>query len=269
MTAAPRTTLRRASRFTITPEAMIYDRTLSDRAVRIWMILDRMCAGREVTFPSRQMLADALPLMPNGDTVSLASVDRAVRLLCEKGWLLKERADRGDVNAYVLLEGPVVTSDDTPPVVTRDETPRHGRRQASSRVTNKEETGEQEKIPPLPSVASPPPGDGPKRASGGPGSRGGKHRLPADWKPTEALLAYAAEKCPLVDVTEETETFRLHFEGTGAQHSNWNASWQRWMRTQQQRLNGRGRKIDNRHVDSKPADDADTSERRAAWGETG
>lgn len=191
MTAEKRTTLRRASRFTITAEAMILDRSLSDRAVRIWMILDRRCAGREVTFPSRQMLADALPPNSDGTSVSLSSVDRAVRLLCEKGWLAKERADRGDVNAYVLLDGPVVTSDDTPPVVRDDDRSRHQGREASSPVTNKGETREEEKnYPPAPSEQSP---------QGGTERPARTRRAPAGERTPEFeewYLAYPLHKAP-------------------------------------------------------------------------
>lgn len=147
------TTIRRAYKFAMAPEHLIFDRRLSDRAVRLFLILDRRAAGRTETFPSRAMLAEDLDC-------SRESVDRAVRELCATGWLAKERADRGDVNSYVLLEAPrhagVVTPDDT------SDRRRQGR-EVSSQVTKgvvapdaqggEGETGD--KNPPAPSEQSP------------------------------------------------------------------------------------------------------------------
>lgn len=91
--------IRRQHRFTITPEHLILDPRVSDRAMRLWCRLDRYAGDREVAFPSRETLAIDLDCSP-------ASVDRAVKELCDAGWLKKERRNEGDVNEYVLIVAP-------------------------------------------------------------------------------------------------------------------------------------------------------------------
>lgn len=230
----PRTTLRRASRFTITPEPLILDRSLSNTAVRLWMILDRMCAGREVTFPSRQMLADALPLAADGKSVSLSTVDRAVRDLCAAGWLMKERANRGDVNAYVLLEGPVVTSDDTPS--------RHQRRDPSSPETTPVVTGDEQEDDVRRGEVTPPASQGPpavgEEPEPAPTARQKGTRLPEDWEPSEAECAWAHEAgLTLEEIPVVAATFRdywISVPGKAGVKLKWDATWRNWVRREVQ-----------------------------------
>lgn len=61
-------------------------------------------------------------------------------------------------------------------------------------------------------------------------------RLPEDWEPDEKLLAWAAEKCPKVNVKEETQIFRDYFIGAGRTKVDWRRTWQVWMRKEQKKL---------------------------------
>ncbi len=250
--APRRTTLRRASRFTITPEGLIFDKRLTDRAIRLYLILDRLCAGREVTFPSRAMLAEMLPGSP-----SLSSVDRAVRDLCKAGWLAKERANRGDVNAYALLDGPA----DAPcaPVVMGADTPRHPRRDPSSPMTtpvvthdDQEEEGIQERGEQTSPPAPPPGGREAKQAR--------RTRCPEPFVVTEDLRAWAAREVPLVDTHAQTVLFTDHHVARGSTFLDWGRAWQKWMR--QAENSGRVRPLSNRHLSS----DGGDQEHRRAWG---
>jgi hypothetical protein len=126
--------LRRQYRFTVTPEHLIRDRRISDRAVRLWMLLDRYAGDNGAAFPKRETLAEDL-------TCSMSTVDRAVTELVDAQWLAKERRSAGDVNVYTLMIAPtsnepatkrkkrqvkpkgVVTHDERVGVVTHDETP--------------------------------------------------------------------------------------------------------------------------------------------------
>lgn len=90
--------LRREGRFSIVPEALIRDTTLSDRAVRLWCVLDRYAGSNGSAFPSRGRLADDL-------ACSRDSIDRALTELCDGGWLVKEQRAAGATNDYVLMEG--------------------------------------------------------------------------------------------------------------------------------------------------------------------
>lgn len=144
MTEERATLRRRPGRlFAQVPEALIFHPDVSARGVRLWAMLDRRCAGSATTMPSRRMIAEALDC-------SVASVDRAIGELCDAGFLHKERADRGDVNAYEVLEGPdgvttvhpFLTREDRGGVVTSEDTPRHPRRHPSSPMTTPLVTGD-------------------------------------------------------------------------------------------------------------------------------
>lgn len=122
--------LRKAYRFATVPEHLIRDMSLSDRAVRLWCLLDRYAGKDDSAFPSRETLSNDL-------SCSRASVDRAVTELVTGGWLSKERRYKGGVNEYILLIAKVpsdrakrqvksqgvITDEDTPPVITGDDTP--------------------------------------------------------------------------------------------------------------------------------------------------
>lgn len=109
------------------PAKLLDDRSVSDRGVRLWGILDRIAAGREAAIGSRAGLAARLGCSPS-------SLDRARRELEAAGWLGVERID-GEASRYTLFDLPtypqgVVIRDDTHlGVVTGEQTP-------SSRVTN-------------------------------------------------------------------------------------------------------------------------------------
>lgn len=92
-------TIRRQHRFTVTPEHLILDPRVGDRAFRLWCRLDRFAGDKESSFPSRETLAIEL------DT-SKASIDRAIKELCESGWLMKDRRSAGDSNVYTLTVAP-------------------------------------------------------------------------------------------------------------------------------------------------------------------
>lgn len=61
--------------------------------------------------------------------------------------------------------------------------------------------------------------------------------LPADFAPDDAMRAWAREKCPLVDIDTQTETFIIHFTPepgqTPEKRPGWGRSWKRWMARQQ------------------------------------
>ena len=105
-------TIRRQSRYTVTPEALTIS-TLSDRAVRLWLRLDRYAGDKESSYPARATLAKDL-------RCSIPSVDRAMRELVDTGWLHKERRTAGGSNLYTLLDDPA--SPVTTPRITSDDT---------------------------------------------------------------------------------------------------------------------------------------------------
>lgn len=88
--------LRKAHRFATVPEHLIRDQTLSDRAFRLWCVLDRYAGAADSAFPRRATLAGDL-------CCSTASLDRAITELVDGGWLHKERRGRGESNVYTLL----------------------------------------------------------------------------------------------------------------------------------------------------------------------
>lgn len=64
-------------------------------------------------------------------------------------------------------------------------------------------------------------------------------RLPEDWQVTESLRAWSAKSAPDVQLERETEQFRdywLSKAGRDAVKVDWARTWQRWMRTAQERL---------------------------------
>jgi hypothetical protein len=75
----------------------------------------------------------------------------------------------------------------------------------------------EEQPPPLPSVEAPP-------------AKRRRQRLPEDWQPSETLLAFAADKCPTVDVAAQTDLFRDHWRGKGEVRDDWDATFRNWLR---------------------------------------
>lgn len=69
--------------FAIIPEALLYDKTISSNAVRLYGILNRYANYQGKAWPSRKTLADQMAL-------SVATVDRAKEELEAAGWLSVE-----------------------------------------------------------------------------------------------------------------------------------------------------------------------------------
>lgn len=78
----------------VVPNAVLLDRTLSDRAVRLYVLLGYV-GDRQTLPPTRDALAQMLGC-------SRPSLDRAVVELRAGGYLHTERAAAGDVNRYEL-----------------------------------------------------------------------------------------------------------------------------------------------------------------------
>lgn len=67
-------------------------------------------------------------------------------------------------------------------------------------------------------------------------------RITENWTPTERLLAWAAENTPDIDLDVQTDNFRdywLSKSGKDATKLDWGRTWQRWMRTEQERASRR------------------------------
>lgn len=94
--------IRRQHRYTITPEHLILDPRVGDRAFRLWCRLDRYAADSGSAFPYRESLSVELDC-------SLASVDRALAELVDAGWMTKRliAGDRCEYTLIVVPEGEV------------------------------------------------------------------------------------------------------------------------------------------------------------------
>ncbi|MFI8608531.1 DUF1376 domain-containing protein [Pseudomonas sp. NPDC077649] len=68
-----------------------------------------------------------------------------------------------------------------------------------------------------------------------------KRPLPLPFLITTAMLEWAREKAPDVNLDWELEQFLDYWKGNGKPMADWTATWQRWMRTSQARLVERGR----------------------------
>jgi hypothetical protein len=122
--------IRREHRFTVTPEHLILDPRVSDRAMRLWCRLDRFAGNRDSTTSYRETLSVELDC-------SLASVDRALTELVESGWLRKERTP-GGANIYTLVVAPQKTVERLVERARKERLERWGnqrRKPASSQVT--------------------------------------------------------------------------------------------------------------------------------------
>jgi hypothetical protein len=60
-------------------------------------------------------------------------------------------------------------------------------------------------------------------------SRSASGPLPDGWKPTDALLRWAAATHPGVDAHHETARFVLHHQAHASRRANWAAEWQKWI----------------------------------------
>jgi Helix-turn-helix domain len=136
-------TIRREHRYSVVPEHLIRDARISDRAFRLWCILDRYAGADESSFPLRQRLADDLQC-------SVASLDRSIVELVENGWLSKKRRYTGGPNDYTVI----VISTGTPVLTGEDRTTPHLRGVVSSPVSSGVVTGEETRKEPSTKDAS-------------------------------------------------------------------------------------------------------------------
>jgi len=90
--------LRRQHRYAVTPEGLILDPAVSDRAVRLWCRLDRYAGNDEAAYPTRETLSIELDC-------GRGSVDRARNELVEAGWLEVTRRHGGS-DLYTVLSTP-------------------------------------------------------------------------------------------------------------------------------------------------------------------
>lgn len=87
--------VRRTYSFTCLPESLIRNLAVSDRAVRLWALLDRYAKGDEFVSLTRETLAADLGC-------SLDSIDRALAELVRFGWLSHNGARGGRPREYQL-----------------------------------------------------------------------------------------------------------------------------------------------------------------------
>jgi len=251
--------LRKSYRFSTVPEHLIRDKSLTDRAFRLWCILDRYAGANGEAFPSRRSLGLDLDC-------SMKSIDRALAELVERGWLAKERREAGASNDYTLLIAAVPTEGrDTgdprgvgtplsPPRDTSDHT--QGHHSPEGRDTgdaHKEESSKEES-----------PKETPRSARSG--AKGA--RLPDDWWPNEKLQdwyrqqPYAGRMNP-VEITEEFRRFWWAKTGQHATKLDWGMTWQNWISREGRKVMGTGRAAPtNVHRDTS---DPARAERLADW----
>ena len=76
-------------------------------------------------------------------------------------------------------------------------------------------------------------------------------RLNSDWIPTESMVAYAAQRCPRVNVLSEAENFRDYWiskPGAGGVKLDWEATWRTWVRRAEQNATTRPHNPGARHA---------------------
>jgi len=93
-------------RFAPIPEGLLLAEGVSDGAVRLWGILDRV-AARDRLWPGRQYLATRLDC-------STDTVDRRIVELRDGGWLSVRRRGQGRTNVYALHDRPESAAAPTP-----------------------------------------------------------------------------------------------------------------------------------------------------------
>jgi biotin operon repressor len=229
--------LRRRSRYTVVTEDLLRA-PISDRALRLWILLDRYAGKDGEAFPSRGRLAKDLGC-------SLASVDRAIRELLAEGWLTIEHRT-GTSNLYTVENDPttVVTGDDHKEAAPTESSPTDS----------------------LFAEAAPPPsaGDRPesrtKRVN-----RLARHVCDSSaavkargywrWKESVDGILIAHE-----DATDDQVLAALRVllqSGLAINRDNAIRAYEGTLTV--------GRRVDNRHKDAVSADDPEQQARRAAW----
>jgi hypothetical protein len=115
-------------RFAPIPERLLLDREVSDGAVRLWGILDRV-AARHRLWPGREYLAERLG-------VSTDTVDRRVGQLRAGGWLEVRRRGQGRTNLYSLVDRPesaAMPSPESADMRTQEAAPVRSKREGAKR----------------------------------------------------------------------------------------------------------------------------------------
>lgn len=107
------------------PRRLLRDPAMSANAVRLFALLEDRCGkGDPVAFPSKRTLAESIG--------STSAVERAMSLLIDGGWVIRQERRRGDgsqtSNLYVLVFDPHPGSGVAPsPVAVSHPTPAAGR----------------------------------------------------------------------------------------------------------------------------------------------
>lgn len=230
--------IRRQHRFTVLPEHLIRDGRVSDRAMRLWCVLDRYAGANGEAFPLRATLCADL------GGISESSLDRAMAELCKAGWLSKARRYEGGPNDYTVL------------VVPAEEVPADALRGVSSHMTTPPPATAGDES--LPSQETTPlvTGDDQKEASSK-DQQGSENdslrssttskrgtRLPDDWQPTEEMRQWFREQpfANAVNPVMETQKFVDYWRAQPGQRGvklDWVATWRNWMRTAAERLRPR------------------------------
>ena len=119
--------VRRTYSFTCLPESLIRNLAISDRAVRLWALLDRYAKGDDYVSLTREALAADLGC-------SLDSIDRALAELVRFEWLTHNGARGGRPREYTLwINEELRTRADNLVGTGADKSP-HGCGQVSARV---------------------------------------------------------------------------------------------------------------------------------------
>lgn len=82
------------------PRALVTDRAVSDRAVRVYAVLTRFADRHKRAWPSQKTVAAELDC-------SVPTIERAVRELRSAGWITVSRRWPGGPNQYVINDEPV------------------------------------------------------------------------------------------------------------------------------------------------------------------
>lgn len=200
-------------RFAITPE-WVLDAEVSDRAVRLWAVLNRFAGEKGEANPGRLRIAKRL-------RCSEKSVDRAMRELVQIGAVVAQAAydDAGDRTAndyYLWPKTPVTRGGATVDPTGGDATdPRGGAtadevRRAMLKESHVEGDIEGEAVP------------APKAKRATP--------FPDPFTITEAMNDWTRTNARGVDIIAETEQFADYHRAKGSTMKDWEAAWRTWMR---------------------------------------
>lgn len=95
------------------PRALVSDRAVSDRAVRVYAALTRFADRTKRAWPAQKTLATELDC-------SVPTIERAIRELRETGWITVSRRWAGGPNQYVINDEPDLPEDEEPDGPDRD-----------------------------------------------------------------------------------------------------------------------------------------------------